>query len=76
MLTDNQKTAIIIGAGPAGLTAALKDQASAQIQEKQRHFDPLDAQFHLYKSEVYLLRHSGELSHWYQSMRNIPPGHL
>jgi outer membrane protein TolC len=63
---DTAKTQIKASAGGPVMTP--KDEVGAQIQERQKYLDLLDARFQLYKSEVYVLRQNGELSGWIKSL--------
>jgi hypothetical protein len=56
------------GRGAAGPVMTPKDEINARIQERQKHLELLDARFQLQKAEVSLLRQSGGIEKWLQSL--------
>jgi outer membrane protein TolC len=48
-----------------------KDEQNARIQERQRYLDLLDATFHLREAQISLLRQTGQLSSWVQSVTHV-----
>lgn len=61
-----------IQASSAGATPMTpKDEANAHIQERQRYIDYLNTDFQLQQTEIYLLRQTGQLDAWINSMTHI-----
>ncbi|QHN04740.1 TolC family protein [Granulicella sp. WH15] len=50
-----------------------KDEMNARILERQRYLEMLDATFQLRKQQIYLLRQTGQLQNWIQSVANVQP---
>jgi len=50
-----------------------KDEMNARILERQRYLEMLDATFQLREQQIYLLRQTGQLQNWIQSLANVRP---
>jgi len=50
-----------------------KDEQNARILERQRYLEMLDATFQLQQAEIHLLRKTGRLENWIQSVDHVPP---
>jgi outer membrane protein TolC len=75
-IAEDQLQAILVrlrSESGANFASALtpKDEQNARIQERQRYLDLLDATFHLRETQIYLLRQTGQLSIWVQSVAHV-----
>lgn len=52
----------------AALPMTPKDEQNSRIQERQRYLEMLDATFQLRQAQIYLLRQTGQLQSWIQSV--------
>jgi outer membrane protein TolC len=48
-----------------------KDEQNARIQERQRYLEMLDATFQLRQAQISLLRQTGQLQSWIESVMNL-----
>lgn len=67
----NATTAQLSGLGSGNDSAppmTPKDELNARILERQRYLEMLDATFQLREAQIYLLRQTGQLQNWIQSI--------
>jgi outer membrane protein TolC len=56
------------GGNSTATALTAKDQQNAHIQERQRYLDVLDAELQLHEAQISLLRQTGRLNEWLESL--------
>jgi outer membrane protein TolC len=67
-----QSTTIQLHASTGGPPLTPKEELRAEMQERQRYLECLDAKLQLFKAQISLLRQSGALEDWLQSLSGTP----
>jgi outer membrane protein TolC len=67
-----ESTGIQLHASQGGAPLTPKEEQTAHMQERQRYLDLLDAKLQLLRARIYLLRQSGQLEGWLQSLKDVP----
>jgi len=71
--TDLNSALLQMKQSSGGPVITPKEEMNARIQERQKYLDLLDAKLQLAKAQISLLRQSGGLEKWLQSVQLSPP---
>ncbi len=70
-----QSTTIQLHASSGGTPLTPKEEQTAHMQERQKYLELLDAKLQLRKAQISLLRQTGQLASWLQSLSVTPIDH-
>ena len=75
-IAQDQVNAILVQLGSGNGTSSIsqltpKDELNARIQERQRYLEALDATLQMREAQIYLLRQTGQLQGWLQSVTHV-----